>query len=328
VTAAPTAPSTELIEEAALLLSLAARPVIWAGGGAVAAGAWNELAEVAALLGAPVVTSTSGKGALSETHPLAVGSLFEAAEVARLLGQADAALAVGTSFSARSTRRGQLPFPLQLFHIDLDEAAFSRRYPARSGIAGDAAAVLARLAVGLGARPPGPARDGASERASLVRQEARERLSGSGPPPASIEALRRAIPAEIPTVWDVGPARWGVPLFPVPVPGTFHAPAATAAAGFSPVAALGVARQRRGPAVAVMGAGDAGDLGPLAEADLPVVVVAFEDEGLAGWLRGAGAGVRALRVVRVDDEPGLVRSIAEALTSAAPTAIGVDMAFA
>jgi acetolactate synthase-1/2/3 large subunit len=324
VTAGPTAPSTERIEEAALLLSLAARPVIWAGGGAVAAQAWDELAEVATLLGAPVVTSTSGKGALSETHPLAIGSLFEASEVARLLGQADAALAVGTSFSARSTRRGQLPLPLQLFHVDIDEAVFSRTYPARSGILGDAAAVLAGLAAGLGARPSGPARDGAAERASAVRAQARERLSASGPPAASIEALRRAIPAGIPTVWDVGPARWGVPLFPVPVPGTFHAPAATAAAGFSPVAALEVARRRRGPAVAVLGAGDAGDLGPLAEADLPVVVVAFEGEGPAGWLRGAGSGVRA---VRVDDEPGLARSIAEALTSSAPTAIGVAMVF-
>jgi hypothetical protein len=86
-----------------------------------------------------------------------------------------------------------------------------------------------------------------------------------------------------------------------------------------------MARQRRGPAVAVVGAGDVGDLGLLAEADLPVVVVALEDEAPAAWLRGAGAGVRA---VRVDDEPGLVRSIAEALTSAAPTVIGVEMAFA
>jgi acetolactate synthase-1/2/3 large subunit len=325
VTAGPTAPSTELIEEAALLLSLAARPVIWAGGGAVAAGAWDELAEVATLLGAPVVTSTSGKGALSETHPLAVGSLFEASEVARLLGQADAALAVGTSFSGRSTRRWQMPLPLQLFHIDVDDAVFSRRYPARSGILGDAGAVLARLARGLSARPAGPARAGAAERVSPVREAARGRLSASGPPAASIEALRRAIPAGVPTVWDIGPARWGVPLFPVPVPGTFHAPAATAAVGFSPVAALGVARLRQGPAVAVVSARDIGDLGPLAEAELPVVVVALENGAPAAWLRGAGAGMRA---VRVDDEPGLALSMAEALTSAAPTVIGVDMGLA
>ena len=324
MTAGPAAPSTELIEEAALLLSLAARPVIWAGGGAVAAGAWDELAAVAALLGAPVVTSTSGKGALSETHPLAVGSLFGAPEVARLLGQADAALAVGTSFSARSTKRWQLPLPLQLFQVDVDAGVFGRRYPARSGILGDARAVLAALATGLRARPAGPARDGAAERVVVVREAARDRLRASGPPAGSIEALRRAIPTEIPTVWDGGPARWGVPLFPVPVPGTFRAPAPDATPGCSPVVALDLARQRRGPAVALVGAGDVGDLAPLAEAGVPVVVLAFEGEAPEATLPATGAAVRA---VRVDDEPGLALSIAEALTAAAATVIRVGIPF-
>ena len=324
MTAGSAAPSTGLIEEAALLLSLAARPVIWAGGGAVAAGAWDELGDVAGLLGAPVVTSTSGKGALAETHPLAVGSLFGAPEVARLLGQADAAVAVGTSFSARSTRRWQLPLPLQLFHIDIDAGVFDRRYPARSGILGDARAVLAALAGGLVARPPGPAREGAAERVVPTREAARERLRASGPPAGSIEALRRAIPAEIPTVWDGGPARWGVPLFPVPVPGTFHAPVPDAAPGRSPVVALGLARRQRGPAVALVGAGDVGDLAPLAEAGLPVVVLVLGGEAPAALPPATGAAVRA---VRVDDEPGLALSVAEALTSAAPTVIGVGIPF-
>jgi acetolactate synthase-1/2/3 large subunit len=322
VTAGSPAPSRDLIEEAALLLSLAARPVIWAGGGAVRARAWEELAEVAVLLGAPVITSTSGKGALSETHPLALGSLFRASEVARLLGQADAALAVGTAFSARSTIRWQLPLPLQLFHIDLDPGVFSRRYPARSGIVGDAKAVLGGLAGGLQSRPTGPAREGAAERVAPVREAARERLSASGPSIASMEALRQAIPAEVPTVWDVAPARWGVPLFPVPVPGTFHAPAPDAVPGSAAVAALGLARERRGPAVALAAAGDLGDLSQLEDADLPVVIVAFEKEATAP---ARASGVRG---VRVDDEPALVLSIAEALTSAAPSIITVGLPFA
>jgi acetolactate synthase-1/2/3 large subunit len=327
VTAGSAAPSTGLIEEAALLLSLAARPVIWAGGGAVAAGAWDELADVAGLLGAPVVTSTSGKGALAESHPLAVGSLFGAPEVARLLGQADAAVAVGTSFSARSTRRWQLPLPLQLFHIDLDAGVFGRRYPVRSGMLGDARAVLAALAAGLGARPAGPARDGAADRVAPIREAARERLRASGPPAGSIEALRRAIPDEIPTVWEEGPARWGVPLFPVPMPGTFHAPAPDETPGRSPMVALGLARQRRGPAVALAGAGEIGDLAPLAQARVPVVVLAFEDQAPVAVPPAGGAAGDAVRAVRVDDEPGLALSVAEALTAAAPTVIRVGIPF-
>jgi len=324
VTAGSQASRTDVLEEAALLLSLAARPVIWAGGGAVASGAWKELAEVAELLGAPVVTSTSGKGALSEAHPLSVGSLFGATEVARLLGQADAGLAVGTSFSARSTRSWQLPLPLQLFHVDVDPDAFGRRYPARSSIAGDAREVLGGLADGLRARPAGPARESAADRVRPVRDGARNRMAATGPLADAIGALRRAIPGDVPTVWDPGPARWAVPLFPVTVPGTFHAPLPDAAPGSSPVAALRLAVQRRGPAIAVGAAGEIGDLTELAGAGIPVVVVALEGGasaagGPAGW---------GLRSVRVDDEPGLALSIAEALTSAAPTVVTVGTLFA
>jgi acetolactate synthase-1/2/3 large subunit len=210
-----------------------------------------------------------------------------------------------------------------LFHIDIDAGVFDRRYPARSGIIGDARAVLAALAGGLGARPAGPAREGAAERLVPIREAARERLRASGPPAGSIDALRRAIPAEIPTVWDGGPARWGVPLFPVPVPGTFHAPAPDATPGRSPAVALGLARQRRGPAVALVGAGDIGDLAPLAEAGLPVVVLALGHEAPVPTLP-SGTAVRA---VRADDDRGLALSVAEALTSAAPTVIGVGIPF-
>jgi hypothetical protein len=114
-----------------------------------------------------------------------------------------------------------------------------------------------------------------------------------------------------------------VPLFPVPVPATFHAPARDADAGFAPAAALALARQRRGPAVALVSAADVRDLGPLTEAALPVVVLAFEGEAAVFSLRGAD-----VRSVRADDQPGLGLAIAEALASAAPTVIGVGIPFA
>jgi len=257
VTAGVPAPPTEVIEEAALVLSLAARPVIWAGGGVLAAGASAELAAVAEALGAPVVTSTSGKGAISEHHPLALGSTFAAREVARLLGDADAGLAVGTSFSARSTRGGGMALPMQLFQVDTDPSALGRVYPLRSGIVGEARAFLDALAAALGRRGA-PARPGVTELVAEVRAAARDRLGTSGPKEEDVEALRRAIPPEVPTVWDPEPARWGVPRFPVPVAGTFHAPAAGAGAGSAPAVAAQVAQARGGPAVAVV-EGDAAD---------------------------------------------------------------------
>jgi acetolactate synthase I/II/III large subunit len=45
--------------------------VIVAGGGAISAEATAELRALAERLGAPVVTTWNGKGAIDETHPLA-----------------------------------------------------------------------------------------------------------------------------------------------------------------------------------------------------------------------------------------------------------------
>lgn len=281
MTAGVPAPPTEVIEEAALLLSLAARPVIWAGGGVLAAGASAELAAVAEALGAPVVTSTSGKGAISEDHPLALGSTFAAREVARLLGDADAGLAVGTSFSARTTRAGGLALPMQLLQVDTNPSVLERVYPLRSGIVGEARAFLEALAAAL-RRRGASARPGVTELVAEVRAVARERLGASGPPEEDIAALRRAIPPEVPTVWDPEPARWGVPRFAVPVAGTFHAPAADASARSAPAVAARVAEARGGPVVAVVG-GDAFG-GPAGLADAltvpgPAVVVVAAGRG-------------------------------------------------
>jgi len=66
-------PSDEAVAEAVDLLLRAERPVIIAGGGVHMARAWAELRELAELAGIPVATTCTGKGAISETHPLAIG---------------------------------------------------------------------------------------------------------------------------------------------------------------------------------------------------------------------------------------------------------------
>ena len=327
----PAPARTDAIEEASLLLSLAARPVIWAGGGAVAAKAWDELAEVAVLLGAPVVTSTSGKGALSDDQPLAVGSLFDTPEVARLIGDADAALAVGTSFSARSTRNGQLPIPLQLLHIDIDPAVIGARYPARSGIVRDAREALAALAGGLRART---GRTACDDRAGPVREAARARLGGAGSPPvAALEALRSAVPDAVPSVWDVAPARWAVPLFVVRTPGTFFAPGRGAAPGASLATNQGVAVASASEVLAGR------------DALTAPVVVAFPDALWAGSPRSGapepqdpdGSALEAatalaadagMAAIQVGDPAGLASAVGEALATSRPTLIAVTARFA
>lgn len=327
----------DAIEEAALLLSLAARPVLWAGAGAVRSQAWAELAAVAELLGAPVLTGVSGKGAISEHHPLAVGAVFEAREAAMLLRDSDAAIAVGTSFSARSTRGGQLPMPLQLFHIDLDPDVVSRRFPARLGITGDARAVLAALAEALEGKHKGNQLVDPAATATAAREGAQARLrAAAGEVAEVIDALRDAIPAEVPTVWDVAPARWAVPLFPVSAPGSFHAPAAGAAPGSSLAGLAGVTASGL-PAVAVVTRDEillrSGDLAGIGRAGLPAVIVVLSGDAWVGdgpkspvrSVRPTGVGTAfGLTAVSVEGLAGLPEAVSTALAAQRPTLIALS----
>nr|MBA2701444.1 thiamine pyrophosphate-binding protein [Chloroflexota bacterium] len=72
-------PAAEDVERAAALLRLARRPVIVAGGGAIGADATAELLALAERLGAPVVTTWNGKGAIDETHELAAQTIGDTA---------------------------------------------------------------------------------------------------------------------------------------------------------------------------------------------------------------------------------------------------------
>lgn len=313
------------IDEAAHLLSLSARPLIWAGGGA--AGAGEALAEVAELLAAPIVTSTSGRGVLGDGHPLLVGSLSAASEVARLTGGADAGLAVGTSFSPRSTRNGGFPLPMQLFHIDTDASVPGSRYPVRLGITGDAGAVLRALADRLRVHSAGGApRDVQAQAAAVAatRAAARARLAaGWAPaPPVVLDLLRAAVPPEVPTLWDGSVARFAVPLFAVPEPGTFYAAPPDSGAGWCIAASLGAAKGSRGRAVAILD--ERGlvrrcyDLVALAQAGARVTVIA-----LAGDWAGAPGGTEAQQALAARAPtpalPGLGPAFGIAATVRVPT---------
>ena len=69
-TPGPFVPNPRRLAQAAEVLARGARPVLWAGGGVVRAGAGPALLALAEALQAPVVTSLHGRGAIPEDHPL------------------------------------------------------------------------------------------------------------------------------------------------------------------------------------------------------------------------------------------------------------------
>ena len=150
-------PSASEVERAARLLTSAKRPVIVAGGGAITAEASEALTRLAERLGAPVVTSWMGKGAIDETHELNAWSVGDTASTSgnHLAANADVLLSVGcrfTDWSSSSWRRGvsfAIP-PAKLVQIDIDPREIGKNYPAEVALVGDARAALEDLLEAIG----------------------------------------------------------------------------------------------------------------------------------------------------------------------------------
>ena len=141
---AAAAPASGALEEAALLLSGAARPVIWAGGGARDAG--EPLLALVERLGAALFTSNAGRGVVDEDHELCIGNYATSPAAQALLDDADVLLTVGTHFRSNETKSYKLRLPAAHVQIDADPAAIGRVYPAKVRLVGDAGLALAGLA--------------------------------------------------------------------------------------------------------------------------------------------------------------------------------------
>ncbi|MEJ7748609.1 MAG: thiamine pyrophosphate-binding protein, partial [Candidatus Limnocylindrales bacterium] len=108
-------------------------------------------------LGAPVVTTWNGKGAIDETHELAAQTIGDTASTCgnSLAASADVILSVGnrfTDWSASSWRRGvtfAIP-PSKLIQLDIDPREIGKNYPVEVPLVGDARAGLADLLEVLG----------------------------------------------------------------------------------------------------------------------------------------------------------------------------------
>jgi acetolactate synthase I/II/III large subunit len=138
------------VRQAAKALAAARRPVIYAGGGVVNAGAARELTELATADRFPVTCTLMGLGAFPAPHEQWLGMLgmhgTRAANYA--MDEADLICAVGARFDDRITGKLSEFAPRAKFiHIDVDPAEISKNVPAHIPIVGDAKNILAKLLV-------------------------------------------------------------------------------------------------------------------------------------------------------------------------------------
>ncbi|CAI8863855.1 putative 2-ketoarginine decarboxylase AruI [Pseudomonas sp. IT-P12] len=135
-------PAAQVLDEAARRLQGSQRPMIIAGGGALAAGA--ELQVLSERLGAPLFTSVAGKG-LASGAPLQAGASLCVQPGWELIAQADVVLAVGTEMADTDYWRERLPLSGEVIRIDIDPRKFNDFYPCAVALQGDAQQTLGAL---------------------------------------------------------------------------------------------------------------------------------------------------------------------------------------
>ncbi|MBU1374860.1 MAG: thiamine pyrophosphate-binding protein [Alphaproteobacteria bacterium] len=149
-----TAPLASAVADAVARLAKAKRPMVLAGGGAMASGAHAEIARFADEFGIPIVTSINGKGVVSETNPLALGvvGVFGDIEASRTLKQADTILVLGSKFAQFNSFMWRLPNRTQeLIHVDIDGEELGRALPAAVEIVADVREAARAIGDGLAA---------------------------------------------------------------------------------------------------------------------------------------------------------------------------------
>src|SRR5262252_3984432 len=165
-----TRPAADDVERVAQALLGAGSPVIIAGNGVHASRAWAPLARLADAAGIPVATTATGKSAMAEVHPLALGVFgnWGQAVANEVVSTADTVLVVGSRLAPTDTcfeNPELLDADRQTFlQIDVEPLNVGRHYPVKGAIVADARDALAALVAELKPRVTGAHRDAGRRR--------------------------------------------------------------------------------------------------------------------------------------------------------------------
>ncbi len=181
---APTALDATAITRAAALLAGAKHPLIMIGSGADDAG--PELLALAERLQAPVVSTTNGRGVISDVHHLSLPGPGGH----HLWAQADVVLAIGTRLQTPLENWG-VDDKLSVIRVDVDLEEIMRIHSPTVAIVGDAVTALRAIDAGL---PAGLQRGSRRQELGALKESLDESFSQVQPQYNFLRSIRSALP--------------------------------------------------------------------------------------------------------------------------------------
>ena len=310
---------------AAALLNQAKSPMIILGGGALDCG--GQALSIAEKLGAPIITTTAGKGAVPAGHPLVWGYCLSQPDVQHMLIQADCVLAVGTELSETDTWNGAFRLSDNLIRIDLDPSVLVRPHSAKLAILSDATSALQVIDAWITRDRPNPS----PQRPPTIDDSLRQDLA------KVLKVIRDSLPDDTVIASDMTQIAYAAnEIFAVNQPRTWLHPVGFGTLGFALPAAIGAKFGVGKKPVAVL-VGDYGlqytlnELGTAVEHKLALPILLWNNSALgqirddmiskgiqpnAVTLRNPDFQLLAKAYGAAASKPGDLRDLAKAIASA------------
>jgi acetolactate synthase-1/2/3 large subunit len=284
------------IEEAAAMIREAKRPLLYAGGGVISAGAGEELTSLAERLNAPVALSLMGIGAIPKDHRLCTGLVGMHGTVAsnKATQKTDLLLAIGARFSDRVTSKPDMfAKTARVIHFDIDPAEISKNIETHAWVVGNLkdtlGCLLSKLPAHLETEWGGEIEKWKTHLPQTYTHEvtfAKDALH----PRFIIEETAKALGDETIAVTDVGQHQmWAAQFFPAAKPRTFISSGGLETMGFGLGAACGakIANPKK-PVALFTGDGsfrmNCAEMATLSNNKIPLLIVVFHN-GVLGMVR-------------------------------------------
>ena len=238
------------IKKALKALLVAKKPVLFVGGGAVAAGCHEELTQFAQRLNLPVTSSLMGLGMYPSTDKQFLGMLgmHGTYEANTAMHESDLILGIGVRFDDRTTNNLDKYCPnAKVIQIDIDPTSISKNVPVAIPIVGNAKNVLdeflSLLGEEIGSRPQNQLEDWWKQIDEWKAKKCLDfdRTSGVIKPQQVMEAVYRITKGQAYVASDVGQHQMFAALhYPFDLPRRWINSGGAGTMGFGLPAALGV----------------------------------------------------------------------------------------